>query len=214
MADQVVAEKSQRAVHIGICGLGTVGSGTINVLARNEEGVSARCGRPVIVEQVGARRDNPDCETSHLKVTREIFDVANNPEIDILVELIGGTTVARELVITAIENGKHVVTANKALIAEHGNELFELAARQGVTIAYEAAVAGGFLLSNPCARGWLATGYSGLPVLLMAPVTISSRRCAKRAAALLRLYPRLKPWVTQKQIPLSMWRVLMPPISW
>jgi len=168
VADQVLAKKSQRAVRIGVCGLGTVGSGTINVLARNGEEVSARCGRPVIVEQVGARRDNPDCETSHLKVTREIFDVANNPDVDILVELIGGTTVARELVITAIENGKHVVTANKALIAEHGNELFELAARQGVTIAYEAAVAGGIPIIKSLREGlvgnriqWLAGIING-----------------------------------------------------
>ncbi|WP_299940907.1 homoserine dehydrogenase [uncultured Microbulbifer sp.] len=132
-----------RAVRIGVCGLGTVGGATINVLARNGEEIAARCGRAVIVEQVGARRNNPDCDTSRLKITPDIFAVANNPDVDILVELIGGTGVARELVLTAIDNGKHVVTANKALIAEHGDALFALAARKGVTIAYEAAVAGG-----------------------------------------------------------------------
>ncbi|MFA0809988.1 homoserine dehydrogenase [Microbulbifer epialgicus] len=164
----MVAEKPQRAVRIGVCGLGTVGGGTINVLARNAEEVAARCGRPVAIEQVGARRDNPDCDTSRLNVTREIFDVANNPDVDILVELIGGTTVARELVLTAIENGKHVVTANKALIAEHGNELFELAASKGVTIAYEAAVAGGIPIIKSLREGlvgnriqWLAGIING-----------------------------------------------------
>ncbi|GAB2881948.1 homoserine dehydrogenase [Microbulbifer echini] len=167
-ADQTVAEKSQRAVRIGVCGLGTVGSGTINVLARNGEEVAARCGRAVVIEQVGARRDNPDCDTSALSVTRDIFEVANNPNVDILVELIGGTTVARELVLAAIENGKHVVTANKALIAEHGNELFEQAANKGVSIAYEAAVAGGIPIIKSLREGlvgnrieWLAGIING-----------------------------------------------------
>ncbi|WP_444910971.1 homoserine dehydrogenase [Microbulbifer sp. TRSA005] len=162
------AVEPQRAVRIGVCGLGTVGSGTINVLARNGNEVAARCGRSVVIEQVGARRDNPDCDTSELDVTRDIFDVANNPNVDILVELIGGTTVARELVLVAIENGKHVVTANKALIAEHGNELFELAAQKGVTIAYEAAVAGGIPIIKSLREGlvgnrieWLAGIING-----------------------------------------------------
>ncbi|WP_444905257.1 homoserine dehydrogenase [Microbulbifer sp. CnH-101-E] len=162
------AVEPQRAVRIGVCGLGTVGSGTINVLARNGNEVAARCGRSVVIEQVGARRDNPDCDTSGLDVTRDIFDVANNPNVDILVELIGGTTVARELVLVAIENGKHVVTANKALIAEHGNELFELAAQKGVTIAYEAAVAGGIPIIKSLREGlvgnrieWLAGIING-----------------------------------------------------
>ncbi|USD23665.1 homoserine dehydrogenase [Microbulbifer variabilis] len=162
------AVEPQRPVRIGVCGLGTVGSGTINVLARNGNEVAARCGRSVVIEQVGARRDNPDCDTSELDVTRDIFDVANNPNVDILVELIGGTTVARELVLVAIENGKHVVTANKALIAEHGNELFELAAQKGVTIAYEAAVAGGIPIIKSLREGlvgnrieWLAGIING-----------------------------------------------------
>ncbi|WP_444900895.1 homoserine dehydrogenase [Microbulbifer sp. VAAC004] len=162
------AVEPQRAVRIGVCGLGTVGSGTINVLARNGNEVAARCGRSVVIEQVGARRDNPDCDTSELDVTRDIFDVANNPNVDILVELIGGTTVARELVLVAIENGKHVVTANKALIAEHGNELFELAVQKGVTIAYEAAVAGGIPIIKSLREGlvgnrieWLAGIING-----------------------------------------------------
>ncbi|WKD50867.1 homoserine dehydrogenase [Microbulbifer spongiae] len=143
MKGQEVAGSPARAVRIGVCGLGTVGGATINVLARNGKEIAARCGRPVIIEEVGARRDNPDCDTSRLKVTPDIFAVANNPDVDILVELVGGTGVARDLVLTAIDNGKHVVTANKALIAEHGNMLFEFAAQKGVTVAYEAAVAGG-----------------------------------------------------------------------
>lgn len=163
-----IATGSVPAVRIGICGLGTVGSGTVNVMARNCEEIAARCGRPIEIVQVGARRDNPACNTSQLNITREIFDVATNPDVDILVELIGGTTVARELLITAITNGKHVVTANKALIAEHGNELFALAAEKGVTIAYEAAVAGGIPIIKSLREGlvgnrieWLAGIING-----------------------------------------------------
>ncbi|WP_237063926.1 homoserine dehydrogenase [Microbulbifer zhoushanensis] len=162
------AGEPRRAVRIGICGLGTVGSGTVNVMARNREAIAARCGRPVEIVQIGARRDNPACDTSGINISREIFDVASNPDVDVLVELIGGTTVARELVLAAVANGKHVVTANKALIAEHGNELFAAAAEQGVTIAYEAAVAGGIPIIKSLREGlvgnrieWLAGIING-----------------------------------------------------
>lgn len=157
-----------KAVKIGICGLGTVGSGTVNVLQRNAEVIAARCGREIEIVQVGARRDNPACDTSAYNVSREIFDVATNPEVDILVELIGGTTVARELILAAIENGKHIVTANKALIAEFGTEIFEAAARKGVTVAFEAAVAGGIPVIKALREGlsanqveWLAGIING-----------------------------------------------------
>lgn len=132
-----------KPVRVGVCGLGTVGSGTVNVLVRNSETIARRLGRSVNIVQIGARRDNPACDTTVIDVTRNIFDVANNPEIDILVELIGGYDTAKRLVLTAIANGKHVVTANKALIAEHGNEIFAAARKQGVIVAYEAGVAGG-----------------------------------------------------------------------
>ncbi len=162
------AESPRRPVRIGICGLGTVGSGTVNVMARNGDEIAARCGRALEIVQIGARRDNPACDTSRLNTTREIFDVANNPDVDILVELIGGTTVARELVLAAINNGKHIVTANKALIAEYGNELFTAAAEKGVTIAYEAAVAGGIPIIKSLREGlvgnriqWLAGIING-----------------------------------------------------
>jgi homoserine dehydrogenase len=125
-------------------------------MARNCEEIASRCGRAVEIVQIGARRDNPLCDTGKLNITRDIFDVACNPEVDILVELIGGTTVARELVLAAIANGKHIVTANKALIAEYGNELFAAAAEKGVTIAYEAAVAGGIPIIKSLREGLVA----------------------------------------------------------
>ena len=113
-----------RSVNIGICGLGTVGAGVFNVLGRNSNTINARANCEITVTQVGARRDNPSCDTSGTQVSRDIFDVAKNPAIDIVVELIGGTSVALDLVMTALQHGKHVVTANKALIAAHGTEIF------------------------------------------------------------------------------------------
>ena len=132
-----------KPVKIGICGLGTVGSGTFNLLTRNKSAITSRAGRDIVIEQVGVRHDNHPCDTTHVKVARDIFDIAKNPDIDIVVELIGGYDTAKQLILTAINNGKHVVTANKALIAEHGNEIFQAARKKGVIVAYEAAVAGG-----------------------------------------------------------------------
>ena len=116
-----------KPVNVGIVGLGTVGSGTFNVLSRNSADIARRAGREIAVTHVGARRDNPSVDTTGVAVSRDIFAVVTDPNIDIVVELIGGTTVAFELVMKAIENGKHIVTANKALIAEHGNEIFAAA---------------------------------------------------------------------------------------
>ena len=160
--------KTLNSVKIGICGLGTVGSGAVNVLGRNAEEINARAGCEIVISQIGARRDNPACDLGEVSVSRDIFDVAENPEVDILVELIGGTTVAKELVLKAIANGKHVVTANKALIAEFGNEIFAAAQEKGVTVSYEAAVAGGIPIIKALREGlsanrieWLAGIING-----------------------------------------------------
>ncbi|MBY4676151.1 homoserine dehydrogenase [Marinobacterium arenosum] len=151
-----------KPVKVGICGLGTVGGGTFNVLKRNADEISRRAGRRIVVEQIGARRDNPDCDTKGTQISRDIFDVASNPEIDIVVELIGGYDVARELVMTAIENGKHVVTANKALIAVHGNEIFEAAQKKNVMVAFESAVAGGIPVIKAIREGLAANQINWL----------------------------------------------------
>jgi len=145
-----------KPVKVGIAGLGTVGSGTVNVLQRNNAEIARRVGRPIEIAHIGARRDNPNCDISGIKVSRDIFDVAEDPEIDILVELIGGTDTARELLLTAIGNGKHIVTANKALIAEHGNEIFTAAHHRGVDVAFEAAVAGGIPILKSLGEGLAA----------------------------------------------------------
>ncbi|HEY0894565.1 MAG TPA: homoserine dehydrogenase, partial [Cellvibrio sp.] len=95
-------------VRIGICGLGTVGSGTVNILSRNKALIDARAGCNISIVQIGARRDNPNCDTSKYNVTRDVFDVANNPDVDVLVEVMGGTTIAKDLILKAIENSKHI----------------------------------------------------------------------------------------------------------
>jgi homoserine dehydrogenase len=142
-----------KPVNVGIVGLGTVGSGTFNVLSRNSADIARRAGREIAVTHVGARRDNPSVDTTGVAVSRDIFAVVTDPNIDIVVELIGGTTVAFELVMKAIENGKHIVTANKALIAEHGNEIFAAAQEKGVNVAFEAAVAGGIPIIKAIREG-------------------------------------------------------------
>ncbi|MGR4069974.1 homoserine dehydrogenase [Halomonas sp. LR3S48] len=157
-----------KPVRVGICGLGTVGGGTFNVLTRNADEIARRAGRPIVIEQVALRSTNPECDLTGIKTTNDIFEVARNPDVDVLVELVGGYDVARELVLTAIANGKHVVTANKALIAVHGNEIFKAAHEQGVIVAFEAAVAGGIPVIKSLREGlganrieWLAGIING-----------------------------------------------------
>ncbi|MDY0006379.1 MAG: homoserine dehydrogenase [Spongiibacteraceae bacterium] len=155
-------------VKVGICGLGTVGSGTLNVLKRNAVEIAARTGCGIEVVAVGTRRERSDLDLTGIDVLSDVFALAERPDIQILVELIGGTTVARELILKAIANGKHVVTANKALIAEHGNEIFAAAEAQGVSVAFEAAVAGGIPIIRAIREGlaanrieWLAGIING-----------------------------------------------------
>ena len=151
-----------KPVKVGICGLGTVGGGTFNVLKRNAEEISRRAGRLIEVVQIAARSINPQCDTSGIAMTDDVFDIVNNPEIDVVVELIGGDTLAKELVLRAIENGKHVVTANKALIAVHGNEIFQRAREKGVVVGFEAAVAGGIPVIKAIREGLAANHINWL----------------------------------------------------
>ena len=174
-----------RSVNIGICGLGTVGAGVYNVLNRNSKQINSRANCELIVAQIGARRDNPSCNTADAAVTRDIFDVAKNPQIDIVVELIGGTDVALELVMLAIENGKHVVTANKALIANHGMAIFAAAQSRGVMVAYEAAVAGGIPIIKALREGlaanrvnWLAGIINGTTNFILSEMDSKGREFA------------------------------------
>ena len=131
------------SLNIGVCGVGTVGLATMDILRRQAEVLKARSGKSMKLVHVGARREHPDHDYGDARVSRDVMALAEDPEIDVLVELIGGTSVAYDLIKHAIQQGKHIVTANKALIAEHGNELIALAEASGVQIRFEAAVAGG-----------------------------------------------------------------------
>lgn len=144
-----------RPVRIGILGLGTVGCGTVNVLGRNAEEITRRAGRKITVVQASIRDPGRErsCATSNFTLTQDPSQIVTNPEVDIVVELIGGLNPARELVLQAIAQGKHVVTANKALIAVHGNEIFAAAQKKGVMVAFEAAVAGGIPIIKAIREG-------------------------------------------------------------
>jgi homoserine dehydrogenase len=133
-------------VNVGLLGMGTVGGGTVTVLTGNAREIARRAGRGIRVAHAAAReydREGISGLDRIGRISNDAFAVVEDPKIDIVVELIGGYSPAKELVLKAIENGKHVVTANKALIALHGNEIFAAAREGGVTVAFEAAVAGG-----------------------------------------------------------------------
>ncbi|MES2498969.1 MAG: homoserine dehydrogenase [Pseudomonadota bacterium] len=144
-----------KELRVGLLGIGTVGGGTYNVLTRNAAEITRRTGVAINVLQVA------DKNIDHAKkitggntlLSTDAFAIVNNPEIDVVVELIGGYTLSKDLVLKAIANGKHVVTANKALIALHGNEIFAAAQQAGVIVAFEAAVAGGIPIIKALREG-------------------------------------------------------------
>ncbi len=163
-------ELQLKAVKIGVLGLGTVGGGAVNVLTRNAKEISRRAGREIIVTRASVRdlSQKRICDTQNLALTANAFEIIKDPEIDIVLELIGGDTLAKELVLEAIENGKHVVTANKALIALHGNEIFAKASEKEVMVLFESAVAGGIPIIKAIREGlsgnqieWLAGIING-----------------------------------------------------
>ena len=156
--------------NIGICGLGTVGGGTYTVLKRNGDEMARRTGVDIKVTHVADRNIERANELTggDVEITDDAFALVANPAVDVVVELIGGITIAKDIVLKAIENKKHVVTANKALIAMHGNEIFSAAQKMGVMVAYEAAVAGGIPIIKALREGlganrieWLAGIING-----------------------------------------------------
>ncbi|MBS1188625.1 MAG: homoserine dehydrogenase [Rhodocyclaceae bacterium] len=147
-----------KPINVGLLGIGTVGGGTWTVLSRNAEEITRRAGRPIRITAVADKNLELAKKVTGgaCKVTDDAFAVVNDPEIDIVIELIGGYGVAKELVLKAIENGKHVVTANKALLAVHGTEIFQAAGKKGVMVAFEAAVAGGIPIIKALREGLTA----------------------------------------------------------
>ncbi|KQP37850.1 homoserine dehydrogenase [Pseudorhodoferax sp. Leaf274] len=140
---QSAAPPAQQPLRVGMIGIGTVGSGTFRVLARNQAEIAGRAGRAIAVTMVAARdlARAAGIVGAGVQLTRDPFEVATHPDIDVVVEVAGGTGPALDWVLAAIAHGKHVVTANKALLAVHGDAVFEAARRQGVAVAYEGAVA-------------------------------------------------------------------------
>ncbi len=144
-----------KPIQVGLLGIGTVGSGTFEVLKRNQEEIQRRAGRPIQITMV-ADLDTARAQAivgSAVKVVNDARQVIANPEIDIVIELIGGYGIAKQLVLEAIAAGKHVVTANKALLAVHGTEIFAAAHKKGVMVAFEAAVAGGIPIIKALREG-------------------------------------------------------------
>ncbi|RIZ71435.1 MAG: homoserine dehydrogenase [Methylococcales bacterium] len=159
-----------KPVKVGVLGLGTVGGGTVNVLKRNAAEIARRAGREITITRASVKDLDKlrICDTQGIILTTDPMDIINDPDIDIVVELIGGAGLVKELVLKAISNGKHVVTANKSLIALHGNEIFAKASEKGVIVAFEAAVAGGIPIIKAIREGlsgnqieWLAGIING-----------------------------------------------------
>lgn len=144
-----------KAVKLGLLGLGTVGGGTVEILQESLSEIQRRLGQTIEISIIAVRDLNRprNVDTADIQLTDQPMDVVNHPDVDIVVELMGGTEFAKTLLETAIQNGKHVVTANKALIAEHGNELFALANKHNVIVSYEAAVAGGIPIIKAMREG-------------------------------------------------------------
>ena len=183
-------------IRVGLLGVGTVGAGVFNVLARNGDEIERRSGRRLEVVQV-SRRDVAAAQAvvgAQASVTADPFEVVNNPNIDVVVELIGGYTLAKDLVLQAIANGKHVVTANKALLAVHGSEIFEAARQRSVVVAFEAAVAGGIPIIKTLREGmsanrvdWLAGIINGTTNFILSEMRskgLSFAEVLKQAQAL------------------------------
>ncbi|MEK7779763.1 MAG: homoserine dehydrogenase [Pseudomonadota bacterium] len=147
-----------KPIHIGILGAGTVGGGTFTVLKRNSEEIARRAGRKIVVKMIADKdlQKVRELAGNEAVITDNAHEVTCSPDIDIVVELIGGQTIAKELILEAIAHGKHVVTANKALLANHGTEIFAIAREKGVIVAFEAAVAGGIPIIKALREGLTA----------------------------------------------------------
>lgn len=178
-----MSNNSDSKFNVGICGLGTVGGGTLALLEENGGEITRRTGMEIVVSHVATRTPKPDLVKNVSKTGNDPFAVANDPEVQLLVETMGGYDPAFDVIKRALANGKHVVTANKALIAERGNELFEVAAANQVCLAYESSVAGGIPIIKALREGlaankinWLAGIINGTGNFIMTEMTEKSRQ--------------------------------------
>lgn len=155
---------SKKSINVGIIGFGTVGTGTARILIENAEIIRRRLGAPVVLKMISdldIKRDR-GINLGEVKLTNDVKDIINNPGIDIVVELIGGYKPAKEFILEAIRNKKHVVTANKALLAVHGEEIYSAAEKAGVTVGYEASVAGGIPILAAVRSGLAANNIKSI----------------------------------------------------
>lgn len=173
---------SAQQFNIGIVGLGTVGGGTLSLLERNKDEIAERAGCPIQVVHVATRTLRPEQVSNVPRSGTDPFAVANDLDVDLLVETIGGYEPAFDVIRQALANGKHVVTANKALIAERGNELFTLAAKHNVSLAYESSVAGGIPIIKALREGlsanridWLAGIINGTGNFILSEMSAHGR---------------------------------------
>lgn len=173
-----------RPLQLAILGLGTVGTGVVNLMQQNLDEMTRRTGCDIKITHVGTRRDRDDIPNG-IKQSADLMSIVTADDVDIVIEVMGGTTTAKDVILAAIEHGKHVVTANKALLAEHGNEIFALAEQKGVKVAYEAAVAGGIPIIKTLREGlaanridWLAGIINGTGNFIMTEMKEKSRAFA------------------------------------
>jgi len=155
---------SKKAINVGIIGFGTVGSGTARILVENAEIIKRRLGTPVVLKTISdldIKRDR-GFKLGATKLTTDVKDIFNDPEIDVVVELIGGYKPAKEFILEAVKNKKHVVTANKALLAVHGEEIYRAAETSGVTVGFEASVAGGIPILAAVRSGLAANNIKSI----------------------------------------------------
>ncbi len=172
-----------KPVNIGLLGLGTVGQGVANILVRNATEIERRAGRGIQVKLASVRKQGKNLAgTLGIETTGDPQAIVNDPEIDIVCEMMGGEQPALDLIMTAIKQGKHVITANKALIAIHGNEIFEAARQHGVIVAFEPAVAGGIPIIKAVREGlsanridWLAGIINGTGNFILSEMAAKGR---------------------------------------
>ena len=177
--------ESAKCIKVGICGFGTVGCGSYNLLLANGEEITRRVGCAIDIVRIASRSISSGDFNSAVNISNDPFDVVNDPEVDIVIETIGGFDPAFEVVLQALVNGKHVVTANKALIAERGNELFTVAQENAVTLAYESSVAGGIPIIKALREGlsankidWLAGIINGTGNFILTEMADKQRQFA------------------------------------
>ncbi|MEQ8857805.1 MAG: homoserine dehydrogenase [Pseudomonadales bacterium] len=165
-------------LRVGLCGLGTVAQGVLKILSENARNIGDRAGRPIVVTQVASRRARPDVALGDIGFSTDVRSIPGHPQVDVVVELIGGEDTALELQRAALQAGKPVVTANKAVVALHGDDLFDLARQHDVPLCFEAAVAGGIPIITAITRGlaanrvqWLAGIINGTSNYILTAMT-------------------------------------------